>query len=276
MATRRPARPGSLDWQNQWANAWIKANPGKDPSFLATQPSWPNPGTYDPSFDINRDNSQLGYQRYQNDFSRDWGELGAGATGGRMGNDLQTALTRQNTQNQWTRDDITQQSLRTEQDMFRNFGRGQQDYQTSIADLLANYQRLGNNQAQSMRAAGVAQGGAAVQAAEKRAANQAHDRAPIDQNWQRYQEDWNSQRSRFQEDQAKRLGMLDTTAGWGTGDLQQQYGRGREDALTDYGRNTYDNTNYQNGLGRLAYASSGQVQPRGITLYDLLRRQGRL
>lgn len=66
------------------------------------------------------------------------------------------------------------------QDYFRNFDRTNQDYGTQTADLNRSYTNLGENQLQSINAAGELGGGALAQALAKRTANQAHDQSALD------------------------------------------------------------------------------------------------
>jgi hypothetical protein len=60
-----------------------------------------------------------------------------------------------------------------------------EDHAHALATLALNYQRLGGRQTEAARAAGVSRGGALLQAAAKRAANQKRDTEPIDQAYQR-------------------------------------------------------------------------------------------
>jgi hypothetical protein len=64
-----------------------------------------------------------------------------------------------------------------------------EDYNTTIGNLQRQYSNLGTQQAGAQRKAGVSHGGAVMQAAEKRAANEAIDRAPIDTAYKRFTDD---------------------------------------------------------------------------------------
>ena len=86
--------------------------------------------------------------------------------------------------------------------------RGTEDYQRSLQMLQRSYQQLGNRQAQQMRATGVAQGGAALQAAAKRTANQAVDQQPIQTNYDRFMADNQTSQSRLGEDRTTALGQI--------------------------------------------------------------------
>jgi hypothetical protein len=175
-------------------------------------------------------------------------------------------------QTQWGRDDITRQrdeglgdldtqNTRFTRDMGTNRQRGgedytkgkgrlSQDYQSTIAGLLRNYDRLGQSQRQQAAGAGYSgQGGGAVaQAARKRAENQAWDRKPVDTNfqrgnedmdtgWNRQQQDWNTaesdwgadygtQKKRITDGADRNLGQLAVTGSWDSQDRQTGVTRG--------------------------------------------------
>lgn len=67
----------------------------------------------------------------------------------------------------------------------RSYGQTMADLLRSEQEVQRGYQRLGTQQSQAIQAAGLAEGGAGLQAAGKRAANQAWDIAPINVNRQR-------------------------------------------------------------------------------------------
>ncbi len=155
-------------------------------------------------------------------------------------NQLSTQQDRADVQSQWGQEDITRNrdqafsDLDTRNSRFgRDLGvarqRGGEDYQSALAGLARNYQRLGNSQRQAATAAGVQSGGALKQAARKRAENQAWDQKPIDTGWQRQQQDWNNseadwnqdyttQRSRIGESADRDLGRLAVTGNWDSQD----------------------------------------------------------
>jgi hypothetical protein len=144
----------------------------------------PPPGTYDPSIDAQVRAGQRGYGDLQQDtdIANQRGEddflLGSG--------ELQKQLQRQ------LADAATS---RTNQHA---------DYETGIADLIRGYTRQGVSQAEHANAAGVVgTGGALQQALEKRTANLAHDRAPLDTNEQRAQSEYDlytGPQGRYQQD----------------------------------------------------------------------------
>lgn len=87
-------------------------------------------------------------------------------------------------------------------DLDQRSSRGGEDYSSSVQALTRNYSRLGGSQAQSQRAAGLTGGSAALQAAARRNANQAIDRAPIDQGFSRLTQDIGTARGRLGEDRS--------------------------------------------------------------------------
>lgn len=95
-------------------------------------------------------------------------------------------------------------------DLDQSGQRGQQDYDFGVAALTRRYGQLGDTQRQQQAKAGVMRGGAMLQAAAKRTANQALDRQPMDTSFQRFQQDQGTQRTRLGEDRDVAYGQLDT------------------------------------------------------------------
>lgn len=122
--------------------------------------------------------------------------------------DIRTANTRGTVDYGLSRDDITRQRDRGFFDLDTARSRGDEDYRRNIEMLQRSYQQLGNRQSQQMRTQGVARGGAALQAASKRQANQAIDRQPIDTNYQRFSADNRLARTRLGEDSDLAFGRL--------------------------------------------------------------------
>lgn len=105
-------------------------------------------------------------------------------------------------------------------DLLTERTRAKQDYGTTLQTIARNFQRLGNVQAQQGRQAGLS-GGFEAQAAQKRAANEKLERAPVDLGYQRFQEG-----SKLAE---QRLGEARDRE---TGRLNVDYRRGQEDFTT--------------------------------------------
>lgn len=154
-------------------------------------PAWsPSPpsGTYDPALDAAKEAAGRGLQDLQSDTlrsgTRDTVDYGLGRedilrSGARQTADLQTASTRE-----------------------------AQNYDRNVGLLKRSYEIKGNNQAQQANAYGVLRGGALLQAANKRAANEAIDRQPLDTGHSQFQADNAQSLSRLGEDTNLSLGKL--------------------------------------------------------------------
>ncbi len=95
-------------------------------------------------------------------------------------------------------------------DLVRARTQSRENYDSDLGALTRNYQRLGNSQDQSAAVAGVSSGGALVQAAQKRAANQEVDKKPIDTNYNRFVEQAGIDEQRLQEGFGRGMGQLAT------------------------------------------------------------------
>lgn len=155
----------------------------------------PPPGTYDPSInaqvratgrglaDLTQDYG-VGKTRAEDDYLIGAGEITRGRD---------EALT-----------DLTTGHDRSLSDLLTARTRGTEDYNTSVATLGRNYRDLGYAQGGTITQAGggTFQGGALVQALQKRVANEALDRAPLDTNYNRYLADSRTQEERLNSDYA--------------------------------------------------------------------------
>jgi hypothetical protein len=130
-------------------------------------PARPPAGTYDPAIDAAVEAAKRGYGDLQADFVRDYGDTG---TGGRAANDYQTALAQ-----------IALGRTRSTEDRDRALG-----------DVRTGYQRLGRQQSEGARVAGVTSAGLLGRQRAIRAANQAHDEAPIQQAFTRQGQDFDT------------------------------------------------------------------------------------
>jgi hypothetical protein len=187
-------------------------------------------GIADLDRDFSRSGTQLDWQ--QQDMDRDFG--------------------RTNEQFGWQRSDLDTGYGRSMEDSRLDEGRLREDYGTALTDLNRNYQRLGGNQAQAFSAAGLS-GGAFAQAAQKRSANQAIDRQPLDTNFSRGLADLLSARSRTTEDYGTNSGRLTAQQGWARDDYGTNSGRlGQQRSWMneDYGTNrqrTWDSADRAGG-----------------------------
>jgi hypothetical protein len=125
--------------------------------------------------------------------------------------------------------DVNRESGRGLEDIRTSRARAGEDYGTATADLSRQYERLGSQQTQGARAAGVSAGGALAQAMRARAENQAHDRAPIDTSYQRFGQD-------SARDETRTIENRDTSLGRIGEDRSLQVGRIGEDRTTSLGR----------------------------------------
>jgi hypothetical protein len=131
----------------------------------------------------------------------------------------------------FARNDLTQAQARGHEDIGnqrfdvnRGFDRGvadigthrhdiHEDYQRNVGLLQRQFRLLGANQGGQFRAAGISGGGAALQAARKRAENQQIERQPLDTGFERANRDLQTQETRMGEDRGTsldRLGLADT------------------------------------------------------------------
>lgn len=182
---------------------WTAAR-AKNPALPATPPQGWNPnlgfkgfspwsssppsGTFDPALDAAKGAADRGYGDLKDDIERD--------------------NTRDTVDYGLQRDDIIRQGMQAETDRQTAFGREGEDYSRNVSMLQRAYAIKGQNQAQQMNSYGVLNGGAALQAARKRAANQAIDRQPLDTSHTRFQTDSAEQQKRINEGTQLSLGKL--------------------------------------------------------------------
>lgn len=166
------------------------------------QVEMPPSGSYDPSLDAQEWAAQRGL------FD--------------LGQDTNTANIRGTVDYGLAQDQINRSNTRGLQDLQSQqqqvdtgYARTGEDYQRQLGLLQRSYQQLGNRQSQQQRAMGVAGGGAALQAAAKRAQNQTLDRQPLDTAYQRAGQDHQTAldqigvaRTRLGEDTQLQQGML--------------------------------------------------------------------
>lgn len=225
-------------------------NVGGFPQFVA--PTTPPPGTYDPSLDAQLAAAGRGYgdlqsqtgidnQRAQDDFT-----LGSGH--------LQTLL---------------DQALG---DLSTGRTNAHTDYERAVGDLVQNYSRLGNRQAQG-QAQATADGGASgalQQSLEKRMANEAHDRVPLDTAEHRSVDAYNTAVDRAKSGEAYDVGQL------GLG-----LSRGNEDRANALGIAGRENAQFGTDIGAQRWFQATQMgydppqKPAGLHI-DSSGRQSRL
>ena len=226
----------------------------------------PPPGSYDPVLDANERAANRGLKNLLWDTDRQGERLSTDFTLG------QSDLARQRAE---FGEDITTQRQGVE----RSYGRSLsdlltertqtgEDYTRNLAQLQRNYDQLGNQQAQRMRQVGVQAGGARAQAARKRAANQAWEKAPVDTSYNRAMQASQTNEARLGEDKQLSLdeilrneqrgyGQLDRSGG----ELNLNYGRGAEDLSVQLQRAQRENVAYGQDV-----AASRQAQYRGTLM----------
>jgi hypothetical protein len=151
-------------------------------------PPSPPTGSYDPALDAQRRAASRGLQDTEAD------------TG--------IANTRDTVDYGLNRDDVLRAQTRGLENLTTSRDRGYGDVDRQVAVLQRGYQTLAGNQRQQFQAHGLAYGGAALQAAAKRQANEAFDQQPLDVARARIGEDFTRQSARLGEDAGLQLGRL--------------------------------------------------------------------
>jgi len=181
------AKKKSAQYPYLWADGTYHSIPYEQHVQNRGTPIAPPPGSYDPNLDIQGEQSTLGHEQLLENLgitkSRALEDYGIGMAG------LDTQGTR-NQEDYGTAKNLTERGYaRQGADLSTALAQGTEDYGTNIADLQRQFQRLGVAQAEGQRAAGAMAGsGANVQAARKRAENQAIERSPIDTAYNRFKE----------------------------------------------------------------------------------------
>lgn len=165
--------------------------PGATPLFSPFKPYQPPPvptGSYDPALD-----ATLGQA------TRGLGDLQA---------DTETANTRDTVDYGTQQDAINRGYNRTAGDLKTALSRDTLAHDTAVANLTRQYGFLGRSQNEAARHQGVLSGGLLMLSAAKRAANETHDRQPIDTTFSQQKQDISTARTRAGEDRDLNLGAL--------------------------------------------------------------------
>jgi hypothetical protein len=209
----------------------------------------PPAGTYDPAIDAAERAAQRGYGDLQSDTSRDStraaSDFGIGLSDITQTRDYGLAdILRGKTR---AGEDINAQGGQIAQDYSRGLAdlltartRGGEDYRSSVATLDRNYQQLGGHQGQATAAAGAGAGGALAQALQKRTANEAIQRAPIDTNYNRFTADSAQAETRLGQNRDEAVAQLDQARQRGIED----YGTQQDRLTTQFGTG---GSSYQGG-----------------------------
>lgn len=184
-------------------------------------------GTYDPALDSQLGAAQRGYGNFQEDAatqtSRALTDFTLGQSDINQGYDRNLA-------------DLNQSRDRGLQDIGTSRTRGGEDYNRNIQLLQRSYQQLAGRQQEQQNAAGVLKGGAVLQAAAKRKANEALDRQPMDTNFARFGQDLAQQESRLNQDYGTQFGRLGEDKTAALNRLALGATRGQEDLGTQVKR----------------------------------------
>lgn len=245
-------------YSHQWPDGtwhsipWEQTKRGQ--ADAANRVTNPPAGSYDPNLDFQEETEKREYGYTGDDINK---------AQERAGIDLGLGTERTRIDKGRTEEDygvgkaaIERGAGRSLSDLLTSRTRNTEDYGTSLASLQRSYDRLANTQGEQTRKMGVDEGGAVAQAARKRAANQALDKAPIDQAYQRFMQDSTTSETRLGEDkqtslddllrgrdrtnddldwnQAERAKQYD----WTTKDLGTQQERA-DDAHDQFGRNIF-------------------------------------
>lgn len=191
------------------------------------------PGTYDPSLDITLGQQSRGLQ----DLVGLAPDTATGTYGGSTGTSIDRATRDLARQTGYVQQDYTTGVANTNttfgrslDDLLKQRERDKADYGTNLSSLQRNYDILGSNQNATARKAGVALGGALQQAQDKRTANQALDKAPIDLAYNRALADSQTGETRLGQDKQSAIDALGVTRDRSTGELGISTGRQIDDA----------------------------------------------
>jgi hypothetical protein len=200
----------------------------------------PPAGSYDPNLDVQERAAKRGYRYTTEDLTRgserEATDFGIG----------QENLGRQ-------RVDVQRQYGENLSDLLKARARGSEDYQSNLQSIARNFSQLGNAQAQRGREAGL-EGGYALQAARKRAANEAITRAPVDTGYRRFSADSTLDETRLGQAQQRSFDEIDRSGG----QLAESHRRAVEDSSVTGERAGTELQNYVQDI-----AAARQDQYRG-------------
>lgn len=165
------------------------------------------------------------------------------------------------------RSDVETDFSRDLYDLAVNEQRGTEDYQRALGALDRRYGILAEQQAEQQAVAQV-RGGAAQQAAQKRAANQLYERTPIDIGYQRQTADIGLRRGRLGENRQTALQRLGISEGRLGQDLTSRLGlmglenrRTKFDARHKLSRAKREQGFYEQDVTQQAYFQAHQFDP---------------
>lgn len=202
MATKKKKAPTYAGFGFAGLKEAIAAKPYFTP-FQA--PTSAPAGSYDPAYDAQLDNANVGFGYAAQDYDTSKTRLGVDYDEGKKlaatdhGYSLADLLTSRN--------------------------RAGEDYATTTQGIQRDYTNLGTAQAGQARAAGVASGGALAQALAKRNANQGLAQAGVDRSRDRFNEDNATGVARENDRYGRQSAQMDTSFFRGNADLDTGYQR---------------------------------------------------
>jgi hypothetical protein len=235
MATNYRTSNAFGGYHSAFGNFKIKAPKKKGGISSFAVPS----GLYDPSLDYQQQAASRGVQ-----------DLSADTTLGnaRLSDDYNLGLGQNTEDAQYGQKQLDTSHTRTLADIAQARGRSNEDYGNATAALTRRYGILGGQQGEAANAAGVGEGGALIQAQQKRTANQAIDQAPIDLGHNRTLADLATQEGRTNEDYATQTARESQLSSRAAGGLGLTYERGTQDANTGLARAKRENSFYKQGI----------------------------
>jgi hypothetical protein len=219
--------------------------------FKPYTPPRPPAGSYDPALDAARDAARRGL--------------------GDVRQDTALAGTRAAADFQFGQDDLNRGYTRGTEDLDAAGRRGEEDYQRNVGMLKRSYDILAGRQAEGANVQGVMGGGALLEAAAKRQANQGIEQQGLDTQIGRQREDIAQSRARLGEDRDTGIGRLGLDYERGNADRALGLARaGRED--TAFGLDTAAQRAYQ--AAGAGYVPPGPGQPGGMPWNEFTNRNG--
>lgn len=229
------AKKKSAQYPHQWSDGTWHSVSEEQHIQNRGQPIAPSPGLYDPSLDMQARQANQGFANLT-ETSKVADERALEDYGfGRQAYDVQGA---RNEQDYGTAKGLTERNYgRNLTDLQTAATQGETDYGTNLSNLIRQYTRLGTAQGEAQRKAGAFAGsGAGIQAARKRAENQAIEKTPIDTAYNRFKESNALAQGRLGEDKKSELDALALSLKRGGEDITV----GRGGLATTYGRTTKD------------------------------------
>lgn len=197
----------------------------------------PPPGSYDPSLDAALGRTNRGYGDLLADYAPADGSQGApGRLTQRAQDDYNLAVGQTRTGYNRSLSDLLRERARAADDFHTARDQAQQGADRQLADTQRSFTNLGAQQNDVANATGQSEGGAALQGAEKRAANQGLIDTRTRENLRTVLAGLHTREARFGEDSAHSEGELTQNRDRVLAELGLGYQRGADDATTQVAR----------------------------------------